>query len=113
LTVGSWQLSVTEAPLPTVNRQLPTVQRPAAPAVHVAQHLDLLFPLHSLGNDLQVQRAGEGGDGAHHLACSGTVASVAAVAAHVGYESEAAFSSAFKKTAGVPPSRWRTRVRAE
>ena len=32
---------------------------------------------------------------------------VAAVAAAVGYESEAAFSRAFKRCTGVPPSRWR------
>jgi AraC-like DNA-binding protein len=33
---------------------------------------------------------------------------VAAVAHDVGYESEAAFSRAFKKTVGVPPARWRS-----
>jgi AraC family transcriptional regulator, alkane utilization regulator len=33
--------------------------------------------------------------------------SVAAVAERVGYESEAAFSRAFKKTVGTPPSQWR------
>jgi AraC-like DNA-binding protein len=33
--------------------------------------------------------------------------SVAAIAGQVGYESEAAFSRAFKKTVGVPPSEWR------
>jgi AraC-like DNA-binding protein len=33
--------------------------------------------------------------------------SVAAIADRVGYESEAAFSRAFKKSVGVPPSRWR------
>jgi AraC-like DNA-binding protein len=32
---------------------------------------------------------------------------VAAVGRAVGYASEAAFSRAFKKTAGVPPARWR------
>jgi AraC-like DNA-binding protein len=32
---------------------------------------------------------------------------VAAVAREVGYDSEAAFSRAFKKTAGVPPAAWR------
>jgi AraC-like DNA-binding protein len=37
--------------------------------------------------------------------------SVAAVAETVGYESEAAFSRAFKKVVGVPPSQWR-RARA-
>lgn len=34
---------------------------------------------------------------------------IAAIAAHVGYESEAAFSRAFKKLVGVPPSEWRRR----
>jgi AraC-like DNA-binding protein len=33
--------------------------------------------------------------------------SVAAIAGRVGYESEAAFSRAFKKALGVPPSAWR------
>jgi AraC-like DNA-binding protein len=33
--------------------------------------------------------------------------SIAAVAERVGYESEAAFSRAFKKTVGTPPSQWR------
>jgi len=32
---------------------------------------------------------------------------VAAVAFEVGYDSEAAFSRAFRKAAGVPPARWR------
>ncbi len=32
---------------------------------------------------------------------------VAAVADASGYESEVAFSRAFKKIAGVPPARWR------
>ena len=36
-------------------------------------------------------------------------ANVATVAAEVGYESEAAFSRAFKKMMGVPPSAWRRR----
>jgi transcriptional regulator GlxA family with amidase domain len=31
------------------------------------------------------------------------------VADRVGYESEAAFSRAFKKVVGVPPSQWRQR----
>jgi len=35
------------------------------------------------------------------------VAKVAAVGRDVGYDSEAAFSRAFKKAAGVPPARWR------
>jgi AraC-like DNA-binding protein len=42
---------------------------------------------------------------ANHL-LSGTD-NVAAVAERVGYQSEAAFSRAFKKAVGVPPSRWR------
>jgi AraC-like DNA-binding protein len=33
--------------------------------------------------------------------------SVAVVASRVGYESEAAFSRAFKKAVGTPPSQWR------
>ena len=36
-------------------------------------------------------------------------AKVSAVARRVGYDSEAAFSRAFKKAAGVPPAAWRTR----
>jgi AraC-like DNA-binding protein len=36
-------------------------------------------------------------------------AKVSAVALQVGYESEAAFSRAFKKLAGVPPAAWRSR----
>ncbi|HTE43052.1 MAG TPA: AraC family transcriptional regulator [Steroidobacteraceae bacterium] len=35
--------------------------------------------------------------------------SIATVANHVGYESEAAFSRVFKKIVGVPPSEWRKR----
>jgi len=38
--------------------------------------------------------------------------SVATIAERVGYESEAAFSRAFKKSVGMPPSQWRTRRRA-
>ena len=34
--------------------------------------------------------------------------SVAAIAGRVGYDSEAAFSRAFKKVVGTPPSEWRT-----
>jgi AraC-like DNA-binding protein len=34
-------------------------------------------------------------------------AKVAAVALEVGYDSEAAFSRAFKKTTGVSPAAWR------
>ncbi|TPI51471.1 AraC family transcriptional regulator [Mesorhizobium sp. B3-1-7] len=37
---------------------------------------------------------------------------VASIAADIGYESEAAFSRAFKKMIGVPPSAWRLGVRA-
>jgi AraC-like DNA-binding protein len=37
------------------------------------------------------------------------VAKVSAVALDVGYESEAAFSRAFKKAAGMPPADWRRR----
>jgi AraC-like DNA-binding protein len=37
-------------------------------------------------------------------------AKVAAVALQVGYESEAAFSRAFKKATGLPPSDWRRRA---
>src|SRR5262249_57392575 len=35
--------------------------------------------------------------------------SIATIAERVGYESEAAFSRAFKKAVGVPPSEWRKR----
>ena len=42
---------------------------------------------------------------ANHL-LSGTE-NVAAIANRVGYESEAAFSRAFKKAVGIPPSEWR------
>jgi AraC-like DNA-binding protein len=41
---------------------------------------------------------------------SGT-ANVATIAAEIGYESEAAFSRAFKKLMGVPPSDWRRGAR--
>jgi len=37
------------------------------------------------------------------------VASIATVAAEVGYESEAAFSRAFKRSVGVPPAEWRSK----
>jgi AraC-like DNA-binding protein len=43
---------------------------------------------------------------------SGGNANVASIAAKIGYESEAAFSRAFKKMIGVPPSAWRLGVRA-
>jgi AraC-like DNA-binding protein len=36
---------------------------------------------------------------------------VASIAAEIGYESEAAFSRAFKKMIGVPPSAWRLGIR--
>jgi AraC-like DNA-binding protein len=35
--------------------------------------------------------------------------SIAAIGAEIGYESEAAFSRAFKKAVGVPPAEWRNR----
>jgi AraC-like DNA-binding protein len=38
-------------------------------------------------------------------------ARVAEAASAIGYESEAAFSRAFKKMMGVPPSRWRSGLR--
>ena len=34
-----------------------------------------------------------------------------AVGRDVGYDSEAAFSRAFKKVAGVPPALWRRKIR--
>ena len=42
---------------------------------------------------------------------SGGNTSVANIATQIGYESEAAFSRAFKKMIGVPPSAWRRGVR--
>jgi AraC-like DNA-binding protein len=42
------------------------------------------------------------------LLAGGTV-NIARVAAEIGYGSEAAFSRAFKKLVGVPPSAWRRR----
>jgi AraC-like DNA-binding protein len=45
---------------------------------------------------------------AARLLAEGT-AKVSAVADQVGYESEAAFSRAFKKAAGKTPSAWRRR----
>ena len=36
-----------------------------------------------------------------------TTDSVTAVANRIGYDSEAAFSRAFKKVVGAPPSEWR------
>jgi AraC-like DNA-binding protein len=41
---------------------------------------------------------------------SGGNANLANIAADIGYESEAAFSRAFKKMIGVPPSEWRRRA---
>jgi len=43
---------------------------------------------------------------------SGSNANVASIAVRVGYDSEAAFSRAFKKMIGVPPSAWRHDRRA-
>jgi AraC-like DNA-binding protein len=43
----------------------------------------------------------------------GTPEPVSAVAAKVGYTSEAAFSRAFRKYYGTPPARWRRRARGE
>jgi AraC-like DNA-binding protein len=37
---------------------------------------------------------------------------IAAIAARVGYESEAAFNRAFKRVTGVTPGRWRDGVAA-
>ena len=39
-------------------------------------------------------------------------ANMATIAAEIGYKSEAAFSRAFKKMMGVPPSAWRLGARA-
>jgi AraC-like DNA-binding protein len=41
---------------------------------------------------------------------SGGNSNIADVAAEVGYGSEAAFSRAFKKMVGIPPSAWRRRL---
>ena len=41
---------------------------------------------------------------------SGGGTNIATVAAEIGYGSEAAFSRAFKKMVGVPPSAWRRRL---
>ena len=48
---------------------------------------------------------------AARLLADGT-AKLSAVASDVGYDSEAAFSRAFKKTVGTPPATWRARTRA-
>jgi AraC-like DNA-binding protein len=45
---------------------------------------------------------------ARHLSNGNTT--MATIAAEIGYGSEAAFSRAFKKTVGVPPSAWRRRL---
>jgi AraC-like DNA-binding protein len=42
---------------------------------------------------------------AHELLASGK--SIAQVAQEVGYESEASFTRAFKRSLGVPPAAWR------
>jgi transcriptional regulator GlxA family with amidase domain len=47
---------------------------------------------------------------AHQLRTSDM--SLARIAEHVGYESEAAFSRAFKRNFGVPPAAWRRNVSA-
>ena len=61
-------------------------------------------PMHYLAN-WRMQLA------ANHL-LSGTE-SIAVVANRVGYESEAAFSRAFKKLVGAPPSQWRSHRTAQ
>jgi AraC-like DNA-binding protein len=43
---------------------------------------------------------------------AGSDAKVSAIGAEVGYESEAAFSRAFKRTTGLAPAQWRTAKRA-
>jgi AraC-like DNA-binding protein len=43
---------------------------------------------------------------------SGSTANIATIAEQTGYGSEAAFSRAFKKVVGMPPSAWRQRKRA-
>jgi AraC-like DNA-binding protein len=44
---------------------------------------------------------------------SGGSTNIAGIAAKIGYESEAAFSRAFKKMIGVAPSVWRQGVRSQ
>jgi len=39
--------------------------------------------------------------------------SIAEIGAEIGYESEAAFSRAFKKAVGLPPAEWRNRRAAQ
>ena len=41
---------------------------------------------------------------------TGSNVNVGTIAAQIGYESEAAFSRAFKKMIGVPPSAWRRTI---
>ena len=60
-------------------------------------------PMHYLTHWRMQMAAGLLSDGA---------ASIAAIAEDVGYESEAAFSRAFKNVAGVPPGSWRRQRRA-
>jgi AraC-like DNA-binding protein len=48
---------------------------------------------------------------ASELLSSGST-TIAGIAAEIGYESEAAFSRAFKKAMGIPPSKWRRPQRA-
>jgi len=43
----------------------------------------------------------------------GSNATLASIAADIGYESDAAFSRAFKRLFGVPPSAWRLGMRAD
>ncbi len=43
----------------------------------------------------------------------GSNATLASIAADIGYESDAAFSRAFKRLFGVPPSTWRLGIRAD
>jgi AraC-like DNA-binding protein len=46
---------------------------------------------------------------------TGTSANIASIALEVGYESEAAFSRAFRRATGLPPAAWRrerARIRA-
>ena len=44
------------------------------------------------------------------LAAEGRTASIASIAYEVGYESEAAFSRAFRREHGAPPAAWRERT---
>jgi AraC-like DNA-binding protein len=40
----------------------------------------------------------------------GNVSSLSRIGAEVGYDSEAAFSRAFKRATGMPPAAWRTQA---